>query len=80
GASAQNGAVRFSVRDNGPGIPEDELPYIWDRYYTSRSRRNPAAVSGLGLSIARELLTLHGARFGADSGPGCVFWFELPRA
>ena len=76
--AAQQGRVRFSVQDSGPGIPEEELPYIWDRYRTARNRKNSGAVSGLGLSIVREILTAHGASFGVSCAEGCTFWFEMP--
>lgn len=75
----QGDRVRFAVQDFGAGIPDDEIPYIWDRYYTSRNRKNKAAVSGLGLSIAKEILTMHGMRFGVECTEGCVFWFEAEK-
>ncbi len=65
--SAKNGSARFAVTDFGNGIPEEDLPYIWDRYYTARNRKNKAIVSGLGLSIAKEILTAHQAEFGVES-------------
>ena len=74
------GSVRLEVTDYGKVIPDEDIPYIWDRYYTARSRKNKAAVSGLGLSIAREILTAHKAEFGVDSKDNCTFWFELPAA
>ncbi len=72
-----DGSVRFAVTDYGKGIADEDVPYIWDRYYTARNRKNKAAVSGLGLSIAKEILTAHGAKFGVDSKNNCTFWFEL---
>ena len=72
-----NGSARFAVTDYGKGIADEDLPYIWDRYYTSRNRKNKAVVSGLGLSIAKEILTAHRAKFGVDNKTGCTFWFEL---
>jgi signal transduction histidine kinase len=70
------GGLRFTVSDRGEGIPADELPLIWDRYY--RSARGGGG-TGLGLAIAKEILTAHDARFGAESSPGAgsTFWFEL---
>jgi signal transduction histidine kinase len=69
--------VRFEVTDNGEGIAPEDLPLIWDRYYTSKS----GAASGLGLSIAKSILEAHGARYGADSAPhlGSTFWFEIKK-
>lgn len=70
--------VRAEVRDFGPGIPKEELPRVWERYFTSKQRG--AKGSGLGLAISKEILTAHHARFGVDSGRGMgsLFWFELP--
>lgn len=72
--------VRCEVADSGQGIPEEELEYIWDRYYKSSSNvsRNTSG-TGLGLSIVKEILLLHKAEFGVDSkvGKGSTFWFEL---
>ena len=76
--TTRDGSVRFAVTDYGKGIPEEDVPYIWDRYYTARNRKNKAAVSGLGLSIAKEILTAHRAKYGVDSKNNCTFWFKLP--
>ena len=75
--TAGGGCARFAVTDYGKGIPDEELPYIWNRYYTARNRKNKAVVSGLGLPIAKEILTAHRAKFGVDSKHNCTFWFEL---
>lgn len=73
----KGGGIRCEVSDNGPGIPAEDLPYIWERYYTSSER--PEKNSGLGLSIVKNILELHEARFGVESSPGrgSTFWFEL---
>lgn len=77
-----NGAnVRISVADTGDGIPEEQLPLIWERYYkASEYHRRGAVGSGLGLSIVKGILESYGAPFGVTSrvGEGSVFWFELP--
>ena len=81
------GAVRVEVRDRGPGIPEDELKNIWQRYYRAKGNHpRSKSGSGLGLSIVRENLELHKARYGVESvvgeedggESGSAFWFELP--
>ena len=75
------GVVRVSVTDSGDGIAEEDLPLIWDRYYkVEGTHRRGVGGSGLGLSIVREILLLHHARFGVSSEPGrgSTFWFELP--
>ncbi|MGM9682900.1 MAG: sensor histidine kinase, partial [Eubacteriales bacterium] len=74
-----NDRVRFSVKDFGDGIPEEELPYIWDKYYTARKRKNKNTVSGLGLSISKEILIAHEAQFGVKCEEGCEFWFEITK-
>lgn len=74
---AKNNSVRFSVKDFGSGIPEAEIPYIWEKYYTARKRKNKDTVSGLGLSIAKEILIAHKAQFGVMCEGGCEFWFEM---
>jgi len=68
-----------TVRDGGPGIPENELPHIFDRYWHGRTRKGGA---GLGLSIARGIVEAHGGRMMVASkhGEGCEFSFTLPLA
>ena len=71
----------MEISDSGEGIPADELPFIWDRYYRSRENHRRSIIgSGLGLNICRSILEKHQAPFGVDSrqGEGTVFWFELP--
>lgn len=75
-----NGNVRFEVTDTGPGIPQEELGMIWERYYkTDRTKARAVVGTGLGLSIVRGILEAHGARYGVEStvGKGSTFWFEL---
>ncbi|MBE6632533.1 MAG: two-component sensor histidine kinase, partial [Ruminococcaceae bacterium] len=73
--------VRFSVTDTGDGIPESELPLIWDRYYkVDKVHRMATVGTGLGLSIVKGILEAHNAVYGVEStiGKGSTFWFELP--
>ena len=75
-----NGTVATHIIDSGEGIPEDKLPYIWDRYYkVEKNHRRAQLGSGLGLSIVKEILLAHGAAFGVSStvGKGSDFWFEM---
>ena len=79
----EGGAARFEVSDHGPGIPSEQIPYIWERYYkVDRSENYKRVVkgTGLGLSIVKEIFTAHGFAFGCDSveGSGSTFWFEFP--
>lgn len=72
---------RVEVSDHGPGISQEELPHVWDRYYkTSTNYVRPTEGSGLGLSIVKEILTLHRVNYGVTSklGKGTTFWFEMP--
>lgn len=71
--------VRVEVTDYGAGIAEEELPYVWERYYKSKEHKGSKAGTGLGLSIVKGILELHGANFGVVSrqGQGSTFWFEL---
>ena len=71
---------RLEVADHGPGISQEELPHVWDRYYKASSNYvRPTEGSGLGLSIVKEILTLHHVNYGVTSklGKGTTFWFEL---
>lgn len=79
--SDMGGKIRFEVRDNGDGIPEEDLPYIWDRYYKSKEHTRSKAGTGIGLSIVKSILIMHNADFGVKSeqGYGTTFWFELKK-
>ncbi len=73
--------VRFSVADDGEGIPPSQIGDIWDRYYrVDKEHKRAVMGTGLGLSIVKEVLEAHGAAYGVDSavGVGSIFWFELP--
>jgi signal transduction histidine kinase len=76
------GGVRIQVRDTGVGIPPEDLPFIFDRFWRGdRSRtRGTHATSGLGLSIARQLIHAHGGTIEAKSvvGRGSNFVIDLP--
>ena len=72
-------SARAEVRDFGGGIPQEEIPHVWERYFTSRQRKSKREHSGLGLAISKEILLAHGAEFGVDSetGQGSCFWFAI---
>ena len=64
---ARDGFV--AVRDHGPGIAEEDLPYVFDRFYRARSARGMPG-SGLGLAIVRQVAEAHGGEVGAERAPG----------
>ncbi len=87
GAAAPGGGsrpmVRVTVADTGPGIPPDELPYIFERFYRADPSRDRATGgTGLGLTITQKLVEAHGGtiRAGNRPGGGAVFAFTLPTA
>jgi two-component system phosphate regulon sensor histidine kinase PhoR len=66
-----NGAVRLVVEDSGPGIPEESLPRIFDRFYrVDKARSRVAGGTGLGLSICRWIAEAHGGTIAVQSEPG----------
>lgn len=79
----QDDYVCIDILDNGPGIPKDKLPFIFDRFYRVDSERTKDFVStGLGLAIAKELVEAHGGRITVSSieGEGTCFTTMLPIA
>lgn len=72
--------VRFEVTDEGKGITEEDLPYIWDRYQkSSKTFRRNMSSTGLGLSIVKAIAEAYGAKVGVDTevGKGSTFYFEI---
>lgn len=67
------------VSDNGPGIPEDQLPFIFDRFSRGSNAQRDSKGFGLGLAIAQKIAILHQAKLYADnhSGKGAQFHFEI---
>ncbi|WP_066438062.1 PAS domain S-box protein [Chryseobacterium sp. CCH4-E10] len=73
-------SVKVSVKDNGPGIPAEKLPYLFERYYRVDPNGIQASGLGLGLYISADIIERHGGKIGVDSeeGKGSTFWFTLP--
>lgn len=72
--------LRIEVKDTGDGVRQEDIPYVWDRYYKDSSAHKRAIQgTGLGLSIVKNVLELHGAKYGVYSatGQGATFWFEI---
>jgi len=72
--------VKISVRDTGPGIPEDKVAHLFDRYYRVDYSGAQYSGLGLGLYISAEIIKKHGGEIGVDTevGKGSTFWFTLP--
>jgi two-component system phosphate regulon sensor histidine kinase PhoR len=78
-AGAGIGEVRFAVRDTGVGIPADEVPRIFERFYRVDKSRTGNG-TGLGLSIAKHIVEAHGGKIWVESreGEGSTFYFTIP--
>lgn len=73
--------ARLTVADNGPGIPKENLPHVFDRFYrVDKARSREKGGTGLGLSIVHQLVLLHGGtiRVESEEGKGASFIVELP--
>lgn len=79
-AKEYRGKIFFEVSDTGIGMPEEEIPYIFEKFYRIRTPGKMSEGSGLGLAIAKEFIELHGGKIGAKSTPGIgtTIFFELP--
>jgi len=75
-----DGEAKISVKDNGPGVSPEKLPYVFDRYYRAEVNNYYNSGLGLGLYISSEIIKKHGGQIGVDSQPGygSTFWFTLP--
>ncbi|MGN0814757.1 MAG: sensor histidine kinase [Candidatus Coproplasma sp.] len=73
--------IKFSVRDTGKGINDEEMQHIWDRYYRSKdAHARPVKGTGLGLNIVKIILQAHAFDFGVHSTPGegSTFFVDFP--
>ncbi len=77
-ASAHDDRIHVRVRDTGPGIPDEHLPLIFDRFYKADSSRKAAGGSGLGLSIVKAIVERHGGTVSVANDHGAVFDISLP--
>jgi signal transduction histidine kinase len=75
----RGGEARVTVADACGGIPEDDLPRVFDVAFRGEAARTPGGGAGLGLAIARGIVEAHAGRIGvANDGPGCRFEVRLP--
>jgi two-component system phosphate regulon sensor histidine kinase PhoR len=77
-----SGGIKVIVEDSGVGIPEKDIPRIFERFYrVDKARSRELGGTGLGLSIVKHIVELHGGSVGVESteGFGSKFWFILPR-
>jgi signal transduction histidine kinase len=74
--------LSVSVADTGPGIPKDALPHLFERFYRVAGEMGKAVGTGLGLTIARQIVEAHGGEIAVSSeeGHGATFTFTLPLA
>ncbi len=82
-AVGQGQKVAVSVSDDGPGISDEDLPHLFERFWRGdQARRRTTGGTGLGLTITRSLVEAHGGRIWAKSveGQGSAFTFTLPTA
>jgi len=73
--------IVVKISDTGTGIPEEKLKHVFDRFYRADSARSGKGGSGLGLSIAKELVEAHGGEIWINSEPGkgTTVSFSLPK-
>jgi len=74
-------SLLITVSDTGEGIPPDDLPFVFDRFYRAdKSRSRASGGSGIGLAIVKQLVEAHGGKVRAESqsGQGTTFGFTLP--
>jgi two-component system, OmpR family, sensor histidine kinase BaeS len=76
-ARAEGGQVLFQVRDTGTGIAPEDLPIVFNRFYKGDPSRSGEGASGLGLAIAKSIVTAHQGRITVESSPGQGTTFSI---
>jgi signal transduction histidine kinase len=79
-ATLQNECIKVEVRDNGQGISKDDLPHIFEPYYRAQSVAEKYEGLGLGLTLSKRIIELHGGEIWVESelGEGSTFTFTIP--
>ncbi|MFA5654382.1 MAG: HAMP domain-containing sensor histidine kinase, partial [Desulfomonilia bacterium] len=74
-----DGHITVEIKDNGKGIPQEDIPLIFEKFYQSKTTRGHSGI-GLGLAISKSIVEAHGGKIYAKScvGKGSVFSFTLP--
>ena len=75
-------AIRITIQDTGSGIPAEDLPFVFDRFWRGDKSRSERTHSGLGLAIAKQLIRAHGGTVAVQSvmGTGSSFVIEIPES
>jgi two-component system CheB/CheR fusion protein len=79
-AYEQDGMLKVEIKDNGIGISEENLPYVFDRFFRGINSSEKFSGLGLGLYISADIIHRHGGKVGVESslGNGSTFWFTIP--
>ena len=75
-----NNKILVEIIDTGKGIKQEDIPYIWDKYYKNKKKHKRNLIgTGLGLSIVKNILEMHNYKYGVESttGKGSRFYFEI---
>lgn len=80
GIEQKGKVVKVQVKDSGPGISDDKIPHLFDRFYRADQTGLQVSGLGLGLYISADIVKRHGGEIGVESelGKGSTFWFTLP--
>jgi signal transduction histidine kinase len=82
GITGDNQVVQFRISDTGPGIPKDDLPHLFQKFYrVDNSATRTIGGTGLGLYICRKIIELYSGRIWVESevGQGSTFYINIPR-
>jgi two-component system phosphate regulon sensor histidine kinase PhoR len=83
GEDNSSGRAELWVKDDGPGIPQDAMERVFERFYrVDRARSRETGGTGLGLSIVKHIVQAHGGEVWvrSDLGQGATFYFTLPQS